>query len=311
MADRNALGLAEVIDGTLEFWVDDRYAHDPPGAAYFDCVRLAPVPERPDRPPVQGFAPTRIVESLDRGLIARPMAGGKVYLGWRLLKDDPSSVAFHVYRQTGDAAPERLSASPLEETTDFVDAQAPQGTACRYTVRAVVSGQEREPCGEVRLTPSGEPIPAVVLKLDPGTTVQKVGVGDLDGDGRYDYVLKTPRDNIDPAGDYWTPSPDTYHLQAYSADGVKLWDHDLGWSIERGIWYSPMIVFDLNGDGRAEVALKTGQGDPRGADGRVETGPEYLSVLDGATGKELARDDWPSRVIPGEPYNYKDRKSVV
>ena len=145
---------------------------------------------------------------------------------------------------------------------------------------------------------------AMIVKLDPGVTVQKVGIGDLDGDGRYDFVLKQPADNIDPALPWWTPSPDTYKLDAYTQDGLRLWQKDLGWAIERGIWYSPMAVFDLDGDGKAEVAVKTGEGDPRGADGRVQTGPEWISILDGLTGAELARDDWPSRQIPGEPFNY-------
>ena len=144
----------------------------------------------------------------------------------------------------------------------------------------------------------------MIVKLDPGVTVQKVGIGDLDGDGRYDFVLKQPADNIDPALPWWTPSPDTYKLDAYTQDGQRLWQKDLGWAIERGIWYSPMAVFDLDGDGKAEVAVKTGEGDPRGADGRVQTGPEWISILDGLTGEELARDDWPSRQIPGEPFNY-------
>jgi hypothetical protein len=86
---------------------------------------------------------------------------------------------------------------------------------------------------------------------------------DLDGDGRYDFVLKQPGDNIDPYQGYWTPSPDTYKLEAYTSDGEFLWRKDLGWAIERGIWYSPYLVFDFDGDGKAEVAVKTGEGDPR------------------------------------------------
>ena len=305
MADRNnSLGVVEVNDGTFELWVDDRYAYDPPGAAYYDCLRFLPVPQRPERPPVQGHARSRVEEPLDRGLVARPTAEGHVYLGWRLLKADPADVAFNVYRQSGGGSPVRLNSAPLRTTTDFVDAASPKEAACRYTVRPVMAGAEGPACREAELAAGAPAEPAIVLKLDPGTTVQKVGVGDLDADGRYDFVLKTPQDNIDPAGDYWKPSPDPYRLKAYSADGKKLWDYDLGWAIERGIWYSPMIVFDLDGDGRAEVALKTGEGDPRGEDGRVETGPEYLSILDGASGKQVARDDWPSRKIPGEPYNY-------
>ncbi|MCL4194822.1 MAG: hypothetical protein KJZ87_23995, partial [Thermoguttaceae bacterium] len=121
------------------------------------------------------------------------------------------------------------------------------------------------------------------------------GIADLDGDQRYDYVIKQPGDNIDPYDQYWKPSPDTYKLEAYSHDGRFLWRHDLGWAIERGIWYSPYVVYDLNGDGRAEVAVKTGEGDPRDSDGRVKTGPEYLSILDGRTGETITRIDWPSR----------------
>lgn len=304
ITDRDALGIVEIADGTFDLWVDDRYAHPSPGAAYYDCLRFQPVPERPHRPPVQGHVRTRVAEPLDRGLIARPAGDGRVYLGWRLLKSDPADVAFNVYREAGGGAAERLNVSPLRATTDFTDATAPRDAACRYTVRPVTAGAEGQSSRAAAVAAGAPDGAAIVFKLDPGTTVQKVGVGDLDGDGRYDYVLKTPQDNIDPASSYWKPSPDTYRLQAWSADGMKLWERDLGWAIERGIWYSPMTVFDLDGDGRAEVALKTGEGDPRGADGRVETGPEYLSILDGATGKDLARADWPSRQIPGEPYNY-------
>ena len=124
-----------------------------------------------------------------------------------------------------------------------------------------------------------------------------MGVGDLDGDGRYDFVLKTPNQNIDPYVQYWTKSPDTYHLEARTADGRRLWNQDLGWSIERGIWYSPFIVFDLDGDGKAEVIAKTGEGVPRDAAGRVQSGPEWATVFDGATGREVARVPWPSRTV--------------
>ncbi len=78
--------------------------------------------------------------------------------------------------------------------------------------------------------------------------------------------------------------------------------NDLGPAIEMGTWYSPHIVFDLDGDGKAEVALKTGEtiNDPaakpeRDEKGRVIDKHEYLSVWNGADGKELARIPWPDR----------------
>jgi len=306
------LDVVEIRDGTFDLWVDDRFASSTsPGASYYDCLIFHPVPERPDKPPVEGFARQRVVEKLDRGLVAVPAGEGRIYLGWRLLGSDPSEAAFHVYRSIGGEAPERLTEAPIATTTDFVDATAPAGAECEYTVRMVTSDGEGELSRPVRATASdGEP--CIVFELDPGVTVQKVGIGDLTGDGRYDYVLKQPHDNIDPASSYWSPSPDTYKLDAYDADGRRLWRIDLGWAIERGIWYSPLIVHDLDGDGRAEVAAKTGEGDPRGPDGRVETGPEWVSIFDGRTGAELARDDWPSRQTPGEPYryNYASRNQI-
>jgi len=298
------VGVVEIADGTFDLWIDDRFAHPANiGACYYDYLIFHPVPPRVDKPPVSGFAKTRVAEKLDRGLVAVPAGQRRVYVGWRLLDGDPADAAFHVYRSVGGAPAQRLTKTPVRETTDFVDASAPAGAECEYMVRLVTGDGEQEPSPPARVT-AGDGEPCLRFQLDPDVTVQKVGIGDLDGDGRYDYVLKTPQDNIDPALPWWTPSPDTYKLEAYSADGRRLWRHDLGWSIERGIWYSPMIVYDLDGDGRAEVAAKTGEGDPRGPDGRVETGPEYVSIFDGLTGRELARDDWPSRQIPGEPYNY-------
>jgi rhamnogalacturonan endolyase len=243
-------------------------------------------------------------ERIDRGVVARPVDGGKVYVGWRLLGSDPAGIAFNVYRRTGSAAPVKLNAEPIRQTTDFVDAQAAAGSEHAWFVRAVAAGREGPASPEAAATPTEKALPYISLKLDGNHTFQKVGIADLDGDGRYDFVIKQPHDNIDPYEKYWKRSPGTYKLEAYRHDGRFLWRVDLGWAIEQGIWYSPYVVYDLDGDGKAEVAVKTGEGDPRGPDGRVETSPEYLSILEGATGKELARTDWISREIPGEKYNY-------
>ena len=306
-ADRY-LDAIEITDGTFDLWVDDRFAATTnPGPSYYDCLIFRPVPERVTKPVVEGFAKSRVIEKLDRGLVAVPAGKGRVYLGWRLLSSDPKDAAFNVYRADGDAAPARLNAAPLTRTTDFVDTSPPAGKASRYTVRLVANSREHTPSRPVRPVTGQDA--CIVFKLDPETTVQKVGIGDLDGDGRYDCVLKQPRDNIDPASSYWKPSPDTYKLDAYTADGKRLWRYDLGWAIERGIWYSPLVVHDLDGDGKAEIAVKTGEGDPRGPDGRVQTGPESVSILDGMTGKVLACTDWLSRTTPGEPYRYNLARS--
>jgi rhamnogalacturonan endolyase len=89
-----------------------------------------------------------------------------------------------------------------------------------------------------------------------------------------------------------------------------MWHYDMGWSIEAGIWYSPWIVYDVDGDGEAEVYCKAGEGDPRDEKGLVQTGPEYLVKLDGETGKVVAKTDWPSR-DGFSKYNYYCRNFLT
>ncbi|HID21499.1 MAG TPA: hypothetical protein EYP14_03760, partial [Planctomycetaceae bacterium] len=242
-------------------------------------------------------AAERQLETLDRGLIARLLPDGHVYLGWRLLESDPPDVTFHVYRRAGESGqPVRITRQPISRTTDFVDRSATQVGPSFWFVRPVVDGKERAPSQTDRVAADEAGRPFVRIRLqDQSTTFQKVGIADLDGDGRYDFVIKQPNANIDPYIKYWKPSPGTYKLEAYTASGRFLWRYDLGWAIERGIWYSPYVVYDFDGDGKAEVAVKTGEGDPRDPDGRVRSGPEYLTILDGVTGRPVTRIDWPSR----------------
>ncbi len=260
--------------------------------------------------------PARAAEKLDRGLIARSCPDGKVYLSWRLLETDPAGVGFHVYRRVGSAEPVRLTSQPITKTTDFLADRPPfsaSDSQTFYFVRPVQADKEGPPSPQVPAPDPKDPKPYLLIPLQGQYTFQKVGIADLDGDGLLDYVIKQPADNIDPYEAYWKPSPDTYKLEAYRGDGQFLWRYDLGWAIERGIWYSPYVVYDLDGDGRAEVAVKTGQGDPRDPDGRVRKGPEYLTILDGRTGKPIAQTDWPSRDGFGDDlrgYNLASRNQL-
>jgi len=267
----------------------------------------------PEKAKVKGFAVEAVREKLDRGLIARPTEGGKVYLSWRLLETDPKSVAFNVYRRAGSQPATKLNPEPVCQTTDFLDPAVPKTGRCVYTVRPVVDGREGEPSEEAHAALDESHRPFLSIPLKGNHTFQKVGIADLDGDGRYDFVIKQPNANIDPWYKYWTRSPGTYKLEAYRHDGRFLWRFDLGWSIEQGIWYSPYVVYDLDGDGRAEVAVKTGEGDPRDPDGKVTHGPEYLTILDGLTGRAITRVDWPSREGFEGPhaYNYASRNQLA
>jgi rhamnogalacturonan endolyase len=143
------------------------------------------------------------------------------------------------------------------------------------------------------------------IKLDGNYRAQKVGVADLDGDGAYEYLVKQHNFNTDPyqKPGYWKKSEDTYKLEAYDHTGKFMWRYDMGWAIEEGIWYSPIVVYDIDGNGRAEIYTKAGEGDPRDGDGRVTHGPEYLVKLDPQTGKVVQKLPWPSRE-GFDDYNY-------
>jgi hypothetical protein len=306
------LGDVTITDGTFDLWIDDGFADmKSPGSGYYDNIQFAPIQPAMVKPPVEGFAAQRVREHLDRGLVALRSSASEVHVSWRLLVDDVAETAFHVLRSDATGHTVRLTTNPITATCDFTDTAAPADT-CTYAVVPVVQGVEQAPSRTVQVAAGTQPRPFLSLPLAPEVTVQKVGIGDLDGDGRYDFVLKTPNQNVDPYAAYWKKSPGTYQLEARNADGRILWDKDLGWSIEQGIWYSPCIVFDLDGDGKAEVIAKTGEGDPRDADGRVQTGPERVTVFEGATGREIARMPWPGRSVGDQTldYNHASRNQL-
>jgi len=253
-------------------------------------------------------------EKLDRGVVAMRQADGSLYVGWRLLESDPAGTAFHVYRQTGQAdAARRLTAEPVRESTNFVDAEAPKEGNPRYFVRPVTAAGEGPPSPAV--APSGAPAGEshVAIRLQGDYRTHKVAAGDLDGDGRYELVIQQPDFNTDPyqAPGYWKKSPDTYKLEAYSLDGRFLWRHDMGWSIEAGTWYAPYVVYDLDGDGKAEVYCKGGEGDPREPEGHVKSGPEWLYKLDGQTGQIVKRIPWIPRLPEIGEYNHFCRNMLA
>jgi rhamnogalacturonan endolyase len=282
-------------------------AEDPRERQYFTPALN---PKHKDKPKVKGWAKQRIDEKINRGMLAIPNKEVKVYLGWRLLKNDKKGTAFNVYRSVEGGNPVRLNKEPVVATTDFIDKKSVVGRESAYWVRPVNNGKELEPSEKALLKPDAKDKTYYSsIKFQGDYRPQRIGVADLDGDGEYDFVIKQPSQGIDPAGRPNT-SALTYKLEAYLNEGKFLWRKDLGPGIEPGIWYSPFVVYDFDGDGKAEVAVKTGPEDARERDGRVRKGPEWCSILDGMTGAELARADWPPRDPRLGDYNRINRNQM-
>jgi rhamnogalacturonan endolyase len=283
-------------------------AEDLAERAYFTS---ALPPKHKEKPPVKGWASKRIDEKLNRGLVAVSKGDGSMYLSWRLFKDDDPKIAFNVYRSVGDT-PVKLNKSPITATTDFVDTTAPRNGKVTYWVQTVDNNRVMEAAVSEKVVCDPNTIYSkgcLSIAFQGDYTPSKIAVADLNGDGVYDFVIKQPGRGIDPGGRPDTRG-NTYKLEAYLSDGTFLWRKDLGLGIEPGVWYSPYVVYDFDGDGKAEVAVKTGPADVRESDGRVRSGAEWCSILDGMTGKELARVDWPPRESRYGDYNRQSRNQM-
>lgn len=246
----------------------------------------------------------RQAENLGRGVIS-VRSGSANLVSWRLLATDPSGVGFNVYRSGT-----KVNGSPVTTSTDYLDAGAPSGAT--YTVRAVVNGVEQASSPASLSLATGH-LDVPISPPAGGTTPDGVAytysandasVGDLDGDGQYEIVLKwDPTNSKDNARSGYTGN---VFIDAYRLDGRRLWRIDLGRNIRAGAHYTQFQVFDYDGDGRAEVAMKTadatvdGAGkvigkasaDYRKSSGYVLSGPEYLTMFDGRTGAALSTVDY-------------------
>jgi len=238
-------------------------------------------------------------ESLDRGLAALERADGSVFLSWRLLQSDPADIRFALARSTPDGKQTTLTKTPIMQT-NYVDKSAAGQNGKEFVYHLYQQGSRANhkiKLAQRRIKITGQAISFLRIPLQGDYDVKRVGIGDLDGDGAYEIVIQQPNFNTDPyqRPGYWKKSPTTYKIEAYKLDGTMLWRYDMGWSIEAGTWYAPWVVYDIDGDGKAEVYCKAGEGDPRDEKGLVQSGPEYLAKLDGQTGKVIAKTDWLSR----------------
>ncbi len=254
--------------------------------------------------------PESQMERLGRGLVALPAKSGSgCFVSWRWLGYDGANTSFDVLRDG------QVVAAGLTSATSFLDAAG--SVASSYQVITKVNGETVETSGAV--TPWTSSYLALHLDRPQGGTNQSgsytytpndCGVGDVDGDGEYELFVKwDPSNSKDNSQSGFTGN---VFVDCYKLDGTKLWRIDLGTNIRAGAHYTQFLVYDFDGDGKAELICKTAPGslDALGnyvssvaddseisstdnarayhnANGYVLSGPEYLTVFEGNSGKAL------------------------
>ena len=194
-------------------------------------------------------------ERLDRGVVAI-RDRQKVIVSWRLLKTDDPNQTFDVYRNG-----QKLSASKTGGTF-YVD-ESPLSGDVVYEVRG---GSKNGSYILKADAPEGY-IPIPIEKPADGVTpsgqpyfyiANDASVGDVDGDGQYEIILKwDPSNAHDNAHDGFT-GPTLF--DCYRLDGTRLWRIDMGRNIRSGAHYVPFMVYDFDGDGKAELMVRTSDG---------------------------------------------------
>ncbi|NGO47130.1 rhamnogalacturonan lyase [Streptomyces ureilyticus] len=247
-------------------------------------------------------AVARQVEGLDRGVVSVHTGSGNL-VSWRWLGTDLGNVSFNVYR--GDT---KVNSSPITGSTNYFHSGAPN--SADYRVRAIVDGVEQGFSEHAIQFRSGyKDVPITPPAGGSGYTYEAndASVGDLDGDGALDFVLKWQPTNAKDNSQSGVTGNTI--VDGIKMDGTRLWRIDLGRNIRSGAHYTQFQVYDYDGDGKAEVAMKTADGtrdgtgavigsasaDHRNSGGYVLSGPEFLTMFNGQTGKAMQTVDY----VPG------------
>lgn len=239
------------------------------------------------------------VEFLNRGVVAVRKTPSEVFISWRLLGNDPAGIAFNIYRDNV-----KLNPTPITTSTNYTDNISTNGA---YAIKTVIEGAEGIASTAVSVWANNQL--SIPLQIPAGGTTpdgkvytytaNDASVGDVDGDGEYEVILKwEPTAVNDNAGGY----SGNQIFDCYKLNGTKLWRINLGINVNSGPHYNHFMVYDFDGDGKSEIILKTADGtmdgagvvignptiDYRNTGGWVQQGPEFLTVFNGLTGAAMS-----------------------
>lgn len=241
-----------------------------------------------------------------RGLVSSLSGQGNTSLSWRLLPEDTEGISFNIFRKKIGSTDENYKLIARSDRTSYKDS-INNARQYSYAVQPVQGGKEGEISAESIALSNINGNPALVFNLGRPYKQARVATGDLNGDGEPEVVIAySEYRNVDPYEKARSVSGDTIKVAAFLPTGERLWTLDLGWGIEAGLNYQPLVVWDLDGDGRAEVILKTNK-----AKNPLNHSGERITVLDGMTGKIKMESKWPSLEGLGSDYNNDSRNYLA
>ncbi|WP_462254790.1 rhamnogalacturonan lyase [Ferruginibacter sp.] len=245
----------------------------------------------------------RQMEYLNRGVVAVPDGKGNIFVSWRLLVTDDDKIAFNIYRAVNNEKAIKINRTPIAAFTNYNDEKIDSTKAYTYYVNPIVKSKEQTASEKFTVPALAKTYLTIPLKTPEGYAANDASVGDMDGDGEYEIIIHLTGRGKDNSQAGITDPP---IFQAYKMNGTFLWQINLGKNVREGAHYTQFIVYDLDGDGKAEIAMKTGDGsmdskgnvigdsskDWRNERGYILSGPEYLSVFNGLTGEVINTTDY-------------------
>ena len=160
------------------------------------------------------------MEELDRGFVAVPAEEG-MFLSWRFLGTDVTDIKFNVYKNGT-----LLNKKPIADVTNYTDTSydGAKDADVVYTLVPVVNKKEQTDKTETAINFGNEYLSVPVKQHEIGDyNIDDASVGDLDGDGQYEIVVRRNPANMS------VQSRDVYPLlEAYELDGTYMWTIDIG-----------------------------------------------------------------------------------
>lgn len=280
--------------------------------------------------------PVSQMEKLGRGVVSVPAKSGTGrFVSWRMLGTDDDKTTFEILRN--GLSVRKDIAEPTCYVDDIGSEKSEYKIVTWHDGVAVDTSEVAKQWSNIYLSlPLDRPAGGKTNDGEYTYSPNDCSVGDVDGDGEYEIILKwDPSNSKDNSHSGYTGN---VILDCYKLDGTKLWRIDLGKNIRAGAHYTQFMVYDFDGDGRAEIICKTAPGSKDGkgyfvnqaatdqeiksasnsiswinSSGKLSGGQEYLTVFNGLTGEAIHTIFYnPNRATtyggaPSWTFNWDDR----